>query len=130
MGAGGVKGRHAAADSPISPASAEHYTWGAAERPCDAWHLVRSPGLSVILECMPPGTRETRHHHARARQFFFVLEGRLTIECDGRELDLDAGSGLEVAPGQPHQAFNRAPQAARFLVVSQPPSHGDRVEAD
>jgi mannose-6-phosphate isomerase-like protein (cupin superfamily) len=129
VGAGGVKGRHLSANPSISPANAEQYTWGAPEHPCDAWHLVRAPELSVILERMPPGARETSHYHAQTRQFFFVLEGRLTIECDGRELELDAGISLEVRPGQPHQVFNRATQDARFLVVSQPPSHGDRTNA-
>ncbi|HUI41079.1 MAG TPA: cupin domain-containing protein [Terriglobia bacterium] len=117
------------AEAPIDPALAEHYTWGAEENPCDGWHLVRTPELSVILERMPAGACEVRHYHERARQFFFVLEGCLTIELDGREFALDAGSGLEVAPGKPHQAFNRATRDLRMLVISQPPSHGDRVTA-
>jgi len=116
-------------DAPVSASNAEHYTWGPSDRPCDGWHLVRAPEVSVILERMPPGACEARHRHERARQFFFVLEGRLTIELDGRETELAAGSGLEVAPARPHQAFNRANCDARFLVISQPPSHGDRVAA-
>ena len=52
-----------------------------------------------------------RDPHARSRQFFFVLEGTLTLEVDGRVHQLGPGVGLEVAPG---------------AVVSQPPSHGDR----
>ncbi len=52
--------------NPISVANAEHYTWGAN---CDGWHLVRTPELSVIQERVPPGGRETRHLHTRARQF-------------------------------------------------------------
>jgi hypothetical protein len=32
-----------------------------------------------------------------------------------------------VAPGTPHQMFNRSGADLEFLVVSQPPSHGDRV---
>jgi mannose-6-phosphate isomerase-like protein (cupin superfamily) len=112
---------------PISRATAEHYTWGTQ---CDGWHLVRTTGLSVIQERMPPGTREVRHRHARSRQFFFVLAGELTLEVAGALHVLPAGSGLEIAPGAAHQALNRSQAPVEFLVVSQPPSHGDRELAE
>ena len=113
----------------VSVASAEHYAWGDPERPCDAWHLVRTPELSVLLERMPPGAQEVRHAHRRSRQFFFVLEGELAINLGGREWALADGQGIEVAPLTPHQVFNRTRDHVRFLVISQPPSPGDRVLA-
>jgi mannose-6-phosphate isomerase-like protein (cupin superfamily) len=109
--------------APISRASAEHYTWGAG---CDGWHLVRAPALSVIQEHMPPGTTEVAHRHARARQFFFVLAGELTLDVDGARHVLGVQQGLEIAPGVAHQARNDGADGVDFLVVSQPPSHGDR----
>lgn len=110
---------------PISTANAEHYGWGDG---CDGWYLIRTDELNVIEEEMPPGTCEARHLHARARQFFYVLEGELTMEIEREEFTLRVGEGIEVAPGKAHQAFNRSGKSARFLVTSQPPSHGDRVE--
>ena len=109
--------------APISTATAPHYTWGDG---CDGWHLVRAPGLSVIQERMPPGTSEARHRHVVARQFFYVLAGALVIEADAVEHALGTGHGLEIAPGVAHQVMNRGETDASFLVVSQPPSHGDR----
>lgn len=111
---------------PVSIANAEHYTWGGI---CDGWHLLRGENLSVIEERMPPGTAEQRHFHQRARQFFYVLEGELTLEVDQRACLVTAGKGLEIAPGQPHQALNRSVTDVRFLVISQPPGHGDRQVA-
>lgn len=111
----------------ISTDTAERYTWG---QGCDGWHLVRTAELSVIEERMPPGTSEVRHYHVRARQFFYVLEGELTMEVEGAVHTLRAGEGVEIAPGQAHQAFNRSGAAVRFLVTSQPPSHGDRVACE
>lgn len=109
----------------ISPASAEHYEWG---QKCDGWHLVISADLSVIEERMPSGTFEKRHHHVRSRQFFYVLEGELIMEVEHHEYSVRAGQGIEVVPGQRHQAMNRTDRDVRMIVVSQPPSHGDRVE--
>ena len=78
---------------------------------------------------MPPGTSETRHFHNHARQFFFVLQGEAILEVDGVEHRLTAQQGFEVAPSIAHQIFNRTTTDLHFLVISQPPSHGDRVLA-
>lgn len=109
---------------PVSTQSAHHYTWGDG---CDGWHLVRGESLSVIEEQMPPGTREQRHHHAKARQFFYVLDGQLTMEVEGGFHLLRSGEGIEIAPGQRHQVMNDSAAGVRFLVISSPPSHGDRI---
>jgi quercetin dioxygenase-like cupin family protein len=111
---------------PVSVTNAQHYIWGEV---CDGWHLVRSAGLSVIEERMPPGAQEQRHLHTRARQFFYVLAGELTLEIEGQVHRIAPGQGIEVAPGQGHQAANPANAGAevRFLVISAPPAQGDRV---
>ena len=106
---------------------AEHYVWG--ER-CDGWHLVRSPTLSVISERMPPGTSEVAHRHARAQQFFFVLSGELVLESAGARHVLRAREGAHVPPHVVHQALNLSDAPVEFLVISEPPSHGDRINAD
>ena len=111
-------------NEPISIANAAQYQWGES---CDGWHLVRAPELSVIEERMPAGTSEVRHLHQRARQFFYVLAGTAVLEVDGSEHALQQGQGLEIPPGVPHRIWNRTAQELRFLVVSQPPSHGDRL---
>jgi len=114
----------------ISTKSAEHYKWGGPDgTSCDGWHLVKTPELSIIEELMPPGTSEVRHSHVHARQFFLVLEGEFTIEIEHHDFVLQPGEGIEVSPGQQHQAINRSEKSVRILVTSQPPSHGDRIEA-
>lgn len=111
----------------ISRDNAQHYTWG---HSCDGWFLFRTPELNIIEERMPPGASETRHHHQRARQFFYVLEGELTMEIENLVFKLQQGEGIEIAPGKRHQAINQSANAVRFLVTSQPPSHGDRMDAE
>jgi hypothetical protein len=98
----------------ISTKSAEHYTWGAG---CDGWHLVKTAQLSVIEERMP------------ARQFFLCARRRADHGSGTSRLRGSSGQGIEVSPGQQHQAQNKSRAALRIIVVSQPPSHGDRVEA-
>lgn len=109
----------------INRENAEHYRWGVH---CDGWHLVRTRNLSVIEEFMPPGAAEVRHLHRRAQQFFYVLDGEILMEVDGEKTLVPAGSGIRIPPGARHQVRNPASSAVRFLVVSQPPSHGDRID--
>lgn len=107
--------------------NAPHYTWGGS---CDGWHLLASPGLGVIRERMPPGTTEAWHLHREARQCFFVLRGELEIERAGERVRLVAEDALEIAPGTPHRVRSVGDGDAEFLLVSAPPSHGDRVELE
>lgn len=107
----------------ISIENAEHYTWGDA---CDGWHLVKTDALSVIREKMPSGASEVRHFHEKSNQFFYVLKGTATIEAGGARQILKSGEGIEVGRGVPHQMFNESADDLEFLVVSCPPSHGDR----
>jgi mannose-6-phosphate isomerase-like protein (cupin superfamily) len=114
----------------VSAKSAAQYKWGGPQGgDCDGWHLLKTPELNIIEEFMPSSTREARHSHVHSRQFFFVLEGELTLEVDHCGFVLQAGEGLEISPGQQHQALNKNAGPVRMLVISQPPSHGDRVNA-
>ena len=110
----------------IERRTAQRYSWGDG---CVGWHLVQTTTLSVIEERMPPGSSEVRHHHQMANQFFYVLRGTLSIEVGGHEFVLGPGQGFHVAAGEIHQVRNRTEGDAEFLVVSSPPSHGDRVLA-
>lgn len=115
-----------AAKSPlVSRDNAEHYRWGV---DCDGWHLVRDKNLAVIEEFMPPGSAENRHYHQYAQQFFYILEGEVLIEVEGENVLIPAGGGIRILPGVRHQIRNPSSGAVRFLVISQPPSRGDRVD--
>ena len=112
---------------PVSIDTAEHYQWGSG---CDGWYLAKTAGLHVIEERLPPGAGETLHFHRAAQQFFYVLEGSATFVLDGHPVAAVAGQGLSIAPGVRHRVRNTGHGALRLLVISQPPSHGDRVDVD
>lgn len=114
------------ADVMINTSNAEHYKWGDG---CDGWLLVPRADLSVIHEKMPAKSCEKRHHHAKARQFFFVLSGTLTMEREGTIYRLHEHQGLEVGPMAKHQARNDSAHAVEFLVISHPTTRGDRVDS-
>lgn len=112
--------------SVVSINNAEHYLWG---DHCDGWHLAKSPNLSVIQESVPSGCAEMRHYHEHSEQFFYVLSGVATLELDGVTHQVLANEGLHVPAMMPHKLSNLGVQTLVFIVVSTPPSHGDRIIA-
>jgi mannose-6-phosphate isomerase-like protein (cupin superfamily) len=71
--------------APISIANTEHYHWG--DR-CQAWFLLKSSSLTVLEEEMPPGASESLHFHRQARQLFYILEGKASMEMSGESIEL------------------------------------------
>lgn len=110
---------------PISTKNADHYAWG---NGCDGWILAPSSDIMVIEEQMPACTEERRHYHDRARQFFYVLGGELTMEVEGNLHRLEKSEGIEIPPGAKHQARNASAEPVRFLVISSPSTRGDRID--
>ena len=49
---------------------------------------------------------------------------------EGSEVDLNGGQGIEIAAGQTHEVRNKSAADVEFLVISCPPSRGDRVICD
>lgn len=108
----------------ISIENAEGYNWG---ENCIGWHLVKSKDLSVIQESVQQGSTEVKHYHQKSEQFFYVLSGIATIDLEGHRYQLKPKQGLHIDPGKAHQLSNQHTQELMFLVISTPPSHGDRV---
>jgi mannose-6-phosphate isomerase-like protein (cupin superfamily) len=50
------------------------------------------------------------------------------MEVDGDPVLVPAGSGIRIVPGVRHQIRNPSSSPLRLLVISQPPSHGDKFE--
>lgn len=107
-----------------STENAEHYKWG---KDCDGWHLLRSDTLSVIQEKMPPGTSEQLHFHEKAQQVFYILSGTATFEVAQNLVIVSAGQSLTIPKGSIHCISNNGEMDLHFLVISEPKSHGDRI---
>lgn len=54
------------------------------------------------------------HHHDREDEFFFVLEGRLLIDLEGRTVELGPRQGMMVPRGVEHRT--RAPERTVALM--------------
>ncbi|WP_313687869.1 cupin domain-containing protein [Pantoea sp.] len=109
----------------ISKDNAEHYIWGDG---CDGWYLLKRQDMLIIHEKMPAHTQEKRHYHSVSRQFFFVVQGILTMELEGKKQQISALQGVEIPPEAKHQARNDSDSAVEFIVISHPTTRGDRSD--
>lgn len=105
--------------------NSKKYNWG---QGCTAWQLVNETKFYVVEEIMPKGAAEVEHHHDRARQFFYVLDGQATFYHNGKEVIVNKNESIYMEPGVKHKVANKSNADLRMLIVSSPPSINDRHE--
>ena len=107
--------------------NSDHYTWGEI---CDGWNFVQTENLSVIREKMPKGTQEKKHFHRSTFQFFYILSGEATFEIDEKLYIIGENQGITIKPKERHRIINKTDSELNFIVISNPPSHGDRIDIE
>jgi quercetin dioxygenase-like cupin family protein len=75
--------------------------------------------VAVIEHLAPRGSGSPLHVHSREDEWFYVIEGELTLWVDGETIVAPAGSFVFGPKGLPH-TFIVSSEQARFLLVTQP----------
>ena len=79
---------------------------------------------SLAEATLPAGAATDRHWHKLSEEFYFILEGRGSMEVDGEIAEVGPGDAILIPPGAWHQI--RAEQPLRFLCCCAPPyAHED-----
>lgn len=60
------------------------------------------------------------HLHTREDETFFVIEGVMEVQCEGRTLVLEKNASAFLPRGKPHSYRNPGNTAARYLVFITP----------
>lgn len=74
---------------------------------------------SLAEASIPAGGRTRRHRHRDSEEFYFLLEGRGTMEIDGETHGIGPGDAILIPAGAWHQIA--AEEALRFLCCCAPP---------
>jgi quercetin dioxygenase-like cupin family protein len=75
--------------------------------------------VAVIEHLAPQGAGSPLHRHTREDEWFYVLEGELTLWVGGETIVAPAGSFVFGPKGIPH-TFMVSSEEARFLLVTEP----------
>jgi len=78
-------------------------------------------GAFALIESTAPALSGVPLHlHNREDETFFVLEGKMEVQTEGRTLLLEKNSSAFLPRGKPHSYRNPANSAARYLVLITP----------
>jgi quercetin dioxygenase-like cupin family protein len=75
---------------------------------------------ALIHAEVPPGGGPPPHLHRREDEAFYVLEGELAFEVDGRAISATAGSWVTLPRGTLHAFQNAGQSPARMLILVNP----------
>jgi mannose-6-phosphate isomerase-like protein (cupin superfamily) len=87
----------------------------------------RTTNGSAVLEYVTrKGEEPEPHVHKTEDEMFYVLDGKLTFDCDGKRLDADRGSFVFLPRGRKHGYTIRSRRPVRLLVITAPPRKGKK----
>jgi quercetin dioxygenase-like cupin family protein len=77
---------------------------------------------ALIRGEVPAGGGPPPHTHRREDEAFYVLEGELTFQADGRAIPAKAGAWVTLPRGSRHTFKNTGATTARVLILVTPSS--------
>jgi quercetin dioxygenase-like cupin family protein len=85
------------------------------------YRLTPADGFGLaVLATVPPGLGAPTHRHEVDEELFFVVEGELTVDLDGRTHRLSAGDSCHIPVGSVHAFRNESQSDTRFLALVTP----------
>jgi mannose-6-phosphate isomerase-like protein (cupin superfamily) len=73
-----------------------------------------------VVEIFTKGGATPPNEHAHAHEFFYVLEGEGTAQCDGKTMPIKRGDALLLRPGSEHVIENTGPGKLYTLTAMTP----------
>ncbi|MEO1249815.1 MAG: XRE family transcriptional regulator [Pseudomonadota bacterium] len=80
--------------------------------------------LNGVIIHEPPGHRSEPIHH-EGEEFFFVLEGAITVELEDQRTVLEAGDSIHFASTRQHSTWNHTTKPAAILHICTMDVFGD-----
>jgi mannose-6-phosphate isomerase-like protein (cupin superfamily) len=86
----------------------------------DFLERTKSEIMGARLWRLPPKSANTLHRHAKAEEFYFVVEGTGRIRVDDQTLTIPKHGGVLVGPRLLRQVFNDTESEVLWLIVGAP----------
>jgi mannose-6-phosphate isomerase-like protein (cupin superfamily) len=81
--------------------------------------------FSLMERTLPPGGRRPPpHRHSNCSEAYFVLDGAVQVQIEGRDLDVGSQGFVLVPRGTAHTFGNATDDEARLLVIHAPAMDG------
>ena len=86
----------------------------------DFLERTKSEILGARLWRLPPKSANTLHKHARAEEFYFVVEGVGRMRIEDQTITVPQYGGVLVGPSKLRQVFNDQETDVLWLIVGAP----------
>ena len=84
------------------------------------WPKAESDGCFIFETLDPPGTFVPPHIHINQDEFIYVLEGKLDLILDGKEVSASAGDFIRLPMKIMHGLYNKSDQPIKCLFWVSP----------
>lgn len=101
-----------------------------AERISETLFNLQGEGRALQIKYVrtSPGQGSPRGPHAHSwTQFFYVLEGTMSLDIDGELLTAEAGTLVVFPPGVPHRNWNESDGPVAHLAINGEPGEEQAV---
>jgi mannose-6-phosphate isomerase-like protein (cupin superfamily) len=96
-------------------------------RPWGSYTVLEEAGTHKVKRLVvEPGRRLSYQRHAHRAEHWFVVRGTGRVTLDGAEIEVSAGSAVDVPMGAAHRMENRGSEPLVFVEVQ----HGDSFAED
>jgi quercetin dioxygenase-like cupin family protein len=119
---------HELAPIALGPGEGESLWFLGAHASIKASSTTTAGRVDVIEQLNPRGSGSPLHVHSREDEWFYVIEGELTVWVGGQVIEAPAGSFVYGPRGIPH-TFLVTSETARFLLVTEPGGFAEFVRA-
>jgi uncharacterized cupin superfamily protein len=83
---------------------------------------------AIFHQTLPPRSGPPLHRHSREDEWFYVLDGEITVEIDGERTVLREGGSAFAPRGTAHTIHNFGDASAHLLVIVTPGSFNQFFE--
>jgi quercetin dioxygenase-like cupin family protein len=107
----------------VRPDDGEHVWFLATRMTIKATAQTTAGALGVVEWRAAPGFSPPLHIHHREDEAFWLLEGAMTVLCDGQLFEASTGSFIWLPRGRPHTFRVEGDTPVRGLLLSTPADH-------
>ena len=90
-------------------------------------YMEQGPRMNFGIVRLLPGEKVSGHLHRHMQESFYVLEGAVTMDINGKLVTLHTGDYIHIEPGEGHFISNSGRGIVRMVVTAAPYVESDKV---
>ncbi len=91
-------------------------------------YMIRGPQIDWGTITLQPGDEKGAHYHNQIAETFYIIEGTTTFLLDdGKELDVETGTGIRLEAKESHGLKNNTDKPTKMIFIKENYKPKDKV---